>query len=398
MSLRDSDSDGEWAPIRRRFPVMECQTYLNCAALGPMPDFLLATYQQAVLDRQHLVPSDAAERARAALAAYLAVDPASLSFWTNTTEAINVVAGSIDWHPGDEVIVNPIDFPSNLLPWVRLSDRGVAVKFANPEAGRLPLTAVAAAVTPRTRLVALSHVFYQTGYRVDLDALGAYLHERSIWLSVDGIQALGLMRPSLQHVDFYMGASFKHLLGPRGLGLLYVRPEVADRLIPAMVGYASVDMDGADEVAGLATVVRRGDPLRYRAQAGRFQLAHVNTEGLSALADLLTFFDTVGWEAIMDRVQQLSGLALDALAEVPGVSVVTPRDDAERLSLAVFRVEGWEADAVVAELSQRGIVCAAREGAVRAAFHIYNDASDVERLVAAVCALPGAVTTAEPRP
>lgn len=380
--------DQAWAPVRERFAVLRDTTYLNCAALGPMPDFLLETYQQAVLDRQHLIPGDAAERARAGLAQYLGVDGTSLSFWTNTTQAINIVAGSIDWRPGDEVVVNAIDFPSNVLPWLRLRDRGVVVKAAQPEHGRLPLAAVAAQVTDKTRLVAVSHVLYQTGYRVDVDALGQFLHQRGILLSVDGIQALGLMRPPMSHVDFYMGASFKHLLGPRGLGLLYVRPEVAERLIPAMVGYASVTPD-TEDAAALADLVQGRAPLAYRDRASRFQLAHVNTEGLSALADLLTFFDSLGWDAIRARVQHLSGLALDGLSRVPGVQLVTPADDAERLSLVVFGLAGWDATAVVERLAAQHIVCAARQGAVRAAFHVYNDASDVERLVAAVRELAG---------
>jgi selenocysteine lyase/cysteine desulfurase len=380
--------DQAWAPVRHRFPVLRDTTYLNCAALGPMPDFLRETYQQAVLDRQHLIPGDAAERARAGLAQYLGVDGASLSFWTNTTQAINVVAGSIDWQAGDEVVVNASDFPSNVLPWLRLRDRGVVVRGAEPEGGRVPLDAIAAQVTDKTRLVAVSHVLYQTGYRVDLDALGQFLHQRGILLSVDGIQALGLMRPPLSHVDFYMGASFKHLLGPRGLGLLYVRPEVAERLIPAMVGYASVTLD-LEDAAALTDLVQGRAPLAYRDQASRFQLAHVNTEGLSALADLLSFFDSLGWDAIADRVLHLSGLALDGLRQVPGVRLVTPLGDAERLSLAVFRVDGWDAHALVDRLAARRIVCAAREGAVRAAFHVYNDASDVERLVGAVRELAG---------
>ena len=85
----------------------------------------------------------------------------------------------------------------------------------------------------------------------------------------------------------------------------------------------------------------------------------------------------------------LSGLALAGLARLPGVRLVTPQDDAERLSLAVFRVDGWDAHAVVERLAAHQIVCAAREGAVRAAFHVYNDASDVERLVMAVRELVG---------
>lgn len=365
----------DFAEIRAHFPIMQEATYLNCAAVGPMPDFLASTYQQAVMDRMHVATTDVVARARRAVTDYLGVPEPSLSLWTNTTQGINVVAGSIDWQPGDEVIVNDIDFPSNLIPWIRLAERGVVVKPARSEAGRLPPQTILDLVTPRTRLVAVSHVFYQTGYRMDLVKLGQALHERGVLLSVDGIQALGLMVPPLEHVDFYMGASFKHLLGPRGLGLLYVNPEVAERLTPAMVGYASVTGTSEDWWR---------DRISYRPGAGRFQLAHVNSEGMYAMLALMTFFGTIGWQHITNRVQALSGLAISELSAVAGVRVITPVDPAERLSLAVFQKEGVDADRMVAHLADRHIICAAREGNVRAAFHIYNDESDVERLVAAV--------------
>lgn len=368
----------DWAEIRAHFPIMQDVTYLNCAAVGPMPDFLAATYQQAVLDRMHAVNTDVVAAARRAVAEYLGVPVASLSSWTNTTQGINVVAGSLNWQPGDEVIVNDIDFPSNLIPWIRLRERGVVVKAARSEAGRLSPEAILALVTPRTRLVAVSHVFYQTGYRMDLGTLGQALHERGVLLSVDGIQALGLMVPPLEHVDFYMGASFKHLLGPRGLGLLYVNPEVADRLTPAMVGYASVTGSSEDWWR---------DGLSYRPGPDRFQLAHVNSEGLYALGALMTFFGTIGWQHITHRVQALSGMAIAQLSAVAGVRVITPVDPAERLSLAVFQVDGVDANRLVEQLADRKIICAAREGHVRAAFHIYNDETDVERLVDAVRAV-----------
>jgi selenocysteine lyase/cysteine desulfurase len=372
-----------WESVRSHFPVMEHTTYLNSSAVGPMPDFLADAHLRAFQNRVSGPRRDdaalAQQRAgRERMAQYLRVSPDDLAFMGTTTEAINIVAHSLSWQTGDEVVVHDHDFPSNLLPWVRLRERGVVVKQARSDGGRLSVQAVLDQVTARTRVVALSHVFYQTGYRVDLDALGAELHRRGVLLSVDGIQALGLIRPSLTHVDFYMGATFKSLLGSFGLAMLYVRPDVADRLIPSMVGYASLISE---------EIPSPGEPFVYKAGAQRFQLSHVNTPGLYVLADTLEFFESLGWDAITDRVLALSGSLVEALDHVAGVTVITPRESSARLGIVAFDVDGLDSEEVVGRLDQAGIVCAAREGHVRASVHVYNNEADVMHLVRTVADL-----------
>jgi cysteine desulfurase/selenocysteine lyase len=374
----------DWQSVRDQFPVTEQVTYLDSSAVGPMPKFLADAHLLAFRHRVEGPRRDdvavAAQRAAVdRMARYLGVDGEDLVFLSSTTEAINVVATALPLQPGDEIVVHDRDFPSNLYPWVRWAERGVHIRRAPSEAGRLSVDAVLEQVTERTRIVALSHVFYQSGYRVDLEALGKALRARGVWLSVDGIQALGLLRPDLRWVDFYMGATFKSLLGPFGLAVLYARRDTAERLRPAMVGYASLATEEIPWETGA---------FAYRPGAQRFQLSHVNTPGLYILARVLEFLEGIGWDNITARVLELTGAAVEALARMDGVTVLTPADPARRLGIVAFDVGGLAAEEVVRRLRDAGIVVAAREGHVRASFHIYNNEADVDRLVSAVRRLP----------
>lgn len=367
-----------WTDVRRHFPITEEVVYLDSAAVGPMPDFLRDAHLRAFQDRLGgRGPggfADIKQRAVAGLAGFLGVSGDELVFTATTTDAINTVAHSIDWKPGDEVVVNDVDFPSNLIPWIRLRERGVVVRAARSENGRLSLAAVEAVLSERTRLMALSHVFYQSGYRVDLEALGELLHRRGILLSVDGIQALGLLKPQLRHVDFYMGAVYKGLLGPFGLAILYLDRKTAESLTPEHVGYGSLAGDG----------IPWSGVFPYHAGSQRFQPASVNYPALHAVADVLEFLDGIGYDRVTERVLELGAYAIAALTSVPGVEIVTPKDSAHRLGIVAFRLSGQDSGAVAAALNAAGIRVAARDGNVRASFHVYNNEEDVGRLADAV--------------
>jgi cysteine desulfurase / selenocysteine lyase len=237
-------SDALQAEVRSLFPACRRATYLDTATASPTPAFVRAA---ALRFYRHKAGGYAPERwaaerdeAIARTAEYLASTPDEIILLGNSTEALNLVALSLPWREGDEVIVDDMDFESNLYPWMNLQPRGVRVRVAESVDGRLPVGAVERLLGPRTRLVAVSHVFAHNGFRTDIGALGALLRPRGIHLSVDGTQAVGYVRPDLRDVDFYAASIFKGLLGPFGLGVLRVRREVAGQLRPGLVGYGSV--------------------------------------------------------------------------------------------------------------------------------------------------------------
>jgi selenocysteine lyase/cysteine desulfurase len=370
--------EAERAEIRRLFPACRREAYLDTATASPTPAFVRAAAMRFYRHKaQGFAPGRWAperDRAIARTADYLGAGADEVVLLGNSTEALNLVAASLPWRADDEVVVNDIDFESNLYPWMRLRERGVGVRVARSEDGRLPMAAIEAQLTPRTRLVAVSHVFAQSGVRTDIAALGAMLHRRGILLSVDGTQAAGYIRPDLREVDFYAASIFKGLLGPFGLAFLRVRREVAGSLTPAVVGYGSVATPGAP-----------GDETFDWVQGPqRLQFSHLNYPALYGLGASLAYLEGIGWERVTEHVLDLSGQAVAALGALSGVRVATPAAAAERLGIVSFDPPGGDADAVVAALGRRGVRTASRDGRVRVSFHVYNGPEDIERLVGAL--------------
>lgn len=171
----------------------------------------------------------------------LRTSSANITFLSSASEALYVLAGSIDWAAGDEVIISDIEFPSNILPWLRLRKLGVRVIVVPADKGALGWQQIAERISPRTRLVSVSLVSYRTGaYLTGVADLAAEVHRVGAFLAIDATQALGRCPVSIEGVDYLVASSFKWLMGPHGLGLVYLSPEFRDRLDPVSLGWYSV--------------------------------------------------------------------------------------------------------------------------------------------------------------
>ncbi len=188
---------------------------------------------------------DRLDEVRLTAAALLGVPATDVAFVKNTTEGLAFVAEGLDLRPGQRVIVPDREFPSTLFPFLALRDRGVRVDLVQPQGpgGALPLEAFAAALDEApTALVTVSWVQFGTGWRTDLEVLADLCHRHGALLCVDVIQGLGVLPCSLAEwgVDFAAADGHKWLLGPEGLGVLYVAAEHRDRLRVIEPGWASV--------------------------------------------------------------------------------------------------------------------------------------------------------------
>ena len=180
---------------------------------------------------------------KAGLARFLgAASPDFLTLTTNTTHGLNTIASGLPWREGDRVLLNRMEFPANIYPFLNLERFGVGVDWAESVDGRLPLETVAAKVTPATRLVSISFVQFLNGYKADLAALGAFCRGRGIWLVVDGIQGLGAVPFDLAEtpVDALAAGGAKWLMWPMGTGFLYLSPKMLDAVQPAHAGWLGV--------------------------------------------------------------------------------------------------------------------------------------------------------------
>jgi selenocysteine lyase/cysteine desulfurase len=236
---------------RDEFPFTGDGIYLNAASIGPLPRRTLRAMEQC--SRSRAAPFTLTDdqlgpilhNARAAAAALLGADPAEIALTTNTSYGINLAAGMLPLRAGDHVVVSAGEFPANVFPWQHLARRGVGLDLlpVTPEGWPDEEAMLARVADPRVRVLAVSHVQYHTGYRVDLDRLSAACRANDTWLVVDSIQALGVVPFDVRRtpVDILCCGAQKWLLGPWGAGFLYVRREHIPALVPATVGWLAFE-------------------------------------------------------------------------------------------------------------------------------------------------------------
>ncbi len=383
-----SSRSGPTAPTpldRAVFPVTDRWAYLNHAGITPLPapalDAMHGCATQVAIDGGLAYPAQAerVEEVRASAARLMGVPTTDVAFVKNTTEGLGFVANGLAWEEGDRVVVPDHEFPSTVYPWLALAERGVVVDVVEPAGAgrRLPADSFAQVMDqgPVPKLVALSWVQFGRGWRTDLAALASICHDAGALLCADVIQGLGVIPAELEAwgVDFAMADGHKWLLGPPGIGVLYVRRSCLDQLRPLEPGWASVPH--REQWDNLELVF---DDTARRLEGGTPNL--VGTYGLGASLDLLL---DAGVGTVWDHVSALTDLACEGLAGI-GATVMSDRSPEGRSGVVTFEVEGRDPAAVVAALQGRGVVCSPRAGGVRLSPHGYNTAEDVDRLVAVV--------------
>jgi selenocysteine lyase/cysteine desulfurase len=241
---------------RRYFADFGETIYLNCAYQGVFPLAAVARAHDAIDQKCHPERMDPAEyfdlpqRVRNHLAAIIGCDEKEIALTSGATQGIGVVAAGARLEPGDEVLVAGDNFPANFFTWLNMRRRGVQVRVLRSE-GALRVDDVAAAFTPKTRILALDWVNYSTGRRIDLAVMGELARERGALFVVDGTQGVGALELDVHSlpVDVLAVAAYKWLLGPYGTGFVYVREGLLDSLDLKVVNWMSVD--GADNFDAL---------------------------------------------------------------------------------------------------------------------------------------------------
>ena len=362
--------------------------YLNNAGVAPPSMPAVEAMQRCALECAEggSVPGDDldahTEEVRAAAARLLGVPATDVAFVKNTTEGLGFVANGLEWAPGDRVVVPDHEFPSALYPWLALRDRGVVVDLVPTEGPEraVPVEAFARVIAggPAPRMVVTSWVQFGRGWRVDLAALSAVCRDAGALLCADVIQGLGVVPADLAAwgVDFAMADAHKWLLGPAGVGVLYVRGERLDLLRPLEPGWASVahrqDYDNRDLV--------------FAADARRLEGGSANVTGIHAMGASIDLLLDTGVDRVWAHASALCDRLAAGLAGA-GATVLSDRSPGGRSAIVSFAVDGHEPAAVTDGLRRRGVVCAARAGGVRVSPHGYNTAEEVDAVVEAVEAL-----------
>lgn len=360
--------------FRPAFPRAMELTYLDTAAEGlPVAteaDALLQYFRDKSLGTPGRKEFHRVEGEALTLAAeLLGTDAENVTFLGSASEAMSVLANSIEWRTGDEVIISDLEFPSNVLSWLRLRDQGVKVVVVGNVGGALRWEDVESRLNERTRLISLSLVSYKTGaYLPFVPQLAEAARRVDAVLAIDATQALGRCPLSLEGVDYLYSSSFKWMMGPHGLGLVYVSPEYRAKMAdPSSIGWYSVP-----------NVFTPDRYERYELKAGARSLAGgmPNFPALYGIRQSLRFLLDVGVDSIWREMGPLVEEMRAGLAGL-GCQMLTPEGEQYASGIAAFSHE--RAEAIGAALAERDVIVWAGDGRVRASLHLYNNAADVAR-------------------
>lgn len=314
---------------------------------------VLGTYAET-LDRFH-----------ATAAQLLAVSADDVSFHRNTTEALSLIANGYLFEPGDEVVGYVDEYPANHYPWRALASRDVRLV----ELGELTPDAIERTLTDRTRVVALSHVQFVTGFALDLEAVAALCRERGIDLVLDAAQSLGALplEPEAHGVAAVAASGWKWLRGPIGSALMYTSADLRSRLTHAVVG---------------AETMRQGtDYLDHswapHASAKRFEYSTSSPALVAALEAAISDLLDPGPAAIRAQLLRLQDQLIDALDPALYEPLLFP--EVNRSGILAVRC-ARAPEEIVEELARAGFTATARGGYLRVAPHYDVSADDIARL------------------
>ncbi|MDB5307780.1 MAG: csd 2 [Gemmataceae bacterium] len=368
-----------WTEFRDHFPVTRRWAFLDHAAVAPISAAAvraLEEYGRSLADNGIAAVRDWLARVTHVrhLAARLinAPDPDDVYFVPNTTHGIGVIAEGFPWRPGDNVVVPAEEYPSNQYPWLNLRARGVNVRSVPSSGSRVRIDDVRAAITDRTRVLAVSAVEFASGFRNDLDLLGELCREKGVFFFVDAIQALGVFPLDVQRtpIDALSADGHKWLLGPEGAGIGYVRREWVDRLHPVGVGANSVVHPYA-----FSTI-----DFTLKPHAGRWEGGAYNVPGIAALGASLDLLLAAGIENVERRVLALTDYLCDRAAAA-GLEVFSSRAPGEKSGIVSLAKPGTPPDTIMKRCREAGIIVNNRAGRVRVSPHAYNAEEELDRFL-----------------
>jgi cysteine desulfurase / selenocysteine lyase len=367
----------DWQQIRAEFPALADWTFLNTATFGQMPRRGAEAAARHFSRRDRFACADFldwfddSDRIRELCARLVHCRPADIAFIPNASTALSLLLAGIDWKPGDRFVTLEDEFPNHYYHPLFLGERGVEFVETSWEQ-------FYAAITPATRLVAVSLLNYSTGFRAPLAEISAYLRERGVLLYVDGTQGLGALELDVSQIPVDMLAvhGYKWLLSPNGAGFMYVSPRLREWLQPGVIGWRSHkgwrDHDN----------LHHGAP-EFKPEAEKYEGGMLTFTVLYAMAAALEMFLEIGSAAIERRVQDLAGKTRCVLRQA-GATLLSDRRPHCDSPIIAAQFQGRDVSALARRLRERKVLVAARHGHLRVSPHFYNDETDLARFAEAL--------------
>lgn len=390
------------AAIRQAMPATTAGIYLNAGTAGPLSQETVAAMREMEdwelrvgrADPEGYVAfAERLEECRGVLAAMLAVDLDGVGLTHGTTEAMNHAVFGLDWRPGDRIVTTDAEHPGLSGPiWSVCARFGVQVDVVpadHPVDADRTVDGIRSAMTPRTRMIAISHVLWTSGAVMPVDAIGEIAERHGAWYVVDAAQSVGAIPvdATRMRADVVGFAGHKWLSGPIGTGAIWASARARAESIPSWVGYpsfASMDLPGSGSIWPTSR---------------RFELADVHRPSIVGLARAVGWLQMyVGLPWAFERSGRLARQTAARLTEIEGVTVLTPLDAIA--TLVTFRVDGWACGELRTALAQQ-VFAITRTidalDAVRLSIGYYTAEAELDRLVVAVALIASHTPATLPR-
>ncbi len=367
-----------WWKVRSQFNIIDGMTFMNNGTFGPVPRVVLEAneryFREIAENPSNSSRREEVDEVRAVVARFVGANADEIALTRSTTEGMNIFTHGLDWKAGDEVIYCTHEHGGGIGPYTTLAKRaGIKVVLVDipspPQSVDQIVGLYEKAITPRTKVIMVSHMTYVTGLVTPVKELADLAHRRGLLIAVDGAHPLGMMDLNLKEmgVDHYAAAGQKWLMCGTGTGVCYVKRDVQDRIWPLM-GPPGDPKDGAKKYEAFG---QRDVP---------------SVLGMSAAVELQT---AIGKKNVEARARALSARLRTGLKAIPGVKMWTSEDPQFAAGLTLFSVRDIPMANVQQAILNRDRIyirtmTTGNLNACRAATHIYNMPEEVDRLLASV--------------
>lgn len=378
--------DDYWAQVRMQYPLTHDRVYLNTGGLGPASYAVIDAVQQTMMDLQRI--SEHGHRkiteARHPVADFFRVPPETIAFTRNATEANATIASGLTFlEPGDEVIIETHAHPGGAIPWMsRQKQHGIRVRAfePDPESAAGNLARIEALISPRTRVIQVSHLTAPTGIVMPVTQIAGLAQANNLWFHVDGAQSAGAFPVDLESIgcDSYGTSGHKWMGATHGTGLLYIRQERLEDVMPTEVGAYSDN--GTFDIP---------DQLAYNETAVRYECGTRDATKIVGMQAAIRMLNEIGMERVAAYGKSLGVYLHNGLDEIDSVTVLTPQDPALRAGITTFQTAGVPCREVYRRLAQDfklrcRIVTERGLDALRVSTHIFNNKAECDRVLEAV--------------
>jgi len=365
-----------WDRIRENFPALKEIIYINTASIGLSPVQVTKTVEKWLEEKKYgnlywrKWYSETREAARLA-AKLINANERNIAIIENTSIGINLIANSINWKKGENIVTNNLEFPTNIFPWqVQAKRHGLELRVAQAKNGRIDIKEYEKLVDDKTKAIAISWVEFSNGFRHDLMALCELAEKHDAYLIVDGIQGIGALKLDVKKtpVDAVVTGAQKWLLGFPGAGFMYISDKLLDEMSISFGGWL------ADK-----------DPFNFEFReftpdnsARRFELGTPAFISCIVLKTTLEYILKIGIDKIQERDLELAQYLIEKACKI--TKILSPTDDGKPMS-PIVSVKVKNPQEVYEKLKAEKIIVASRRGGLRISPHFYNNKEDIDLLL-----------------